>query len=92
MGYRSRAAFKLIEIDDKFHLLKKAARVVDLGAAPGGWTQVAVQRAGNGAKVIGLDISEMEDVPGAEIIVRMAQTGPDGPTGGYFDRTGPVPW
>src|ERR1700745_2055545 len=47
-GFRGRAAFKLIEIDDKHHLLKPGARVVDLGAAPGGWSQVAAQRAGSG--------------------------------------------
>ncbi len=59
-GYRSRAAFKLIEIDDKLRLLKRGARVLDLGAAPGGWTQIAVQRTGAGAKgggeVVGLDL------------------------------------
>src|SRR5438128_8622164 len=44
-GHRGRAAFKLIEIDDKYHLIKKGARVVDLGAAPGGWSQVAAKRA-----------------------------------------------
>src|SRR5215475_3818085 len=48
-GYRSRAAYKLIEIDDKHHLLKPGARVVDLGAAPGGWSQVVVQRVRPGA-------------------------------------------
>ena len=51
-GYRSRAAFKLAEIDDKFHILKKDARVVDLGAAPGGWSEIAARRIGAGGKVI----------------------------------------
>ena len=49
-GYRSRAAFKLAEIDDKFHFLKKGARVVDLGAAPGGWSEIAVRRIGPGGE------------------------------------------
>jgi 23S rRNA (uridine2552-2'-O)-methyltransferase len=66
-GFRSRAAFKLIEIDDKHRLLKKGGRIVDLGAAPGGWTQVAVDRTGGGL-VIGIDISPMEPVPGAKIL------------------------
>lgn len=77
-GFRSRAAFKLIELDDRFGLLRRGVRVVDLGAAPGGWTQVAVARAhaglppgGGGNKggptglVVGLDILDWEDVPGA---------------------------
>jgi 23S rRNA (uridine2552-2'-O)-methyltransferase len=68
-GWRSRAAFKLIEMDDKLHLLKAGKRVVDLGAAPGGWTQVAVTRvhAGKpgGGKVVGLDINPWEEVVGA---------------------------
>jgi len=67
-GYRSRAAFKLLQLDDKFRLLAPGKRVVDLGAAPGGWTQVAVERvkpqAGKG-KVVGLDILEMDPVEGA---------------------------
>ncbi|BCW89721.1 Ribosomal RNA large subunit methyltransferase E [Alphaproteobacteria bacterium SO-S41] len=67
-GYRSRAAFKLIELDDKHKLIRKGGRIVDLGAAPGGWTQVAVERAGTGATVVGLDINPMEPVPGAEIL------------------------
>ncbi len=67
-GYRSRAAWKLAQIDDKFHILKPNARVVDLGAAPGGWTQVAVQRIGRSGHVVAVDIVEMESVPGAEIL------------------------
>ncbi len=64
-GWRSRAAFKLIELDERFHLLRRGLRVLDLGAAPGGWTQVAVKR---GTRVVGLDLLAMEDVPGAELI------------------------
>src|SRR5688572_16756145 len=52
-GWRARSAFKLIELDDKFHLIKRGARIVDLGAAPGGWLQVAIKR-GAGA-VVGID-------------------------------------
>ncbi len=70
-GYRSRAAFKLIEIDDKAHFLKKGARVVDLGAAPGGWSQVAAKRVGAPDKgtVVGIDILAMEPVAGVEFAV-----------------------
>ena len=64
-GYRSRAAFKLIELDDKHHLIRRGGRIVDLGAAPGGWTQVAVERAGPGAQIVGIDITPMEPIPGA---------------------------
>lgn len=64
-GYRSRAAFKLLELDDRFHFLKSGTRVVDLGAAPGGWTQVAVARVGTRGKVVGMDILEYDPVPGA---------------------------
>ena len=67
-GYRSRAAFKLEQMDARYGLLKPGARVVDLGAAPGGWTQVAVARVGPGGRVVALDVSEMEAVPGAEIL------------------------
>ncbi|MCB1511112.1 MAG: RlmE family RNA methyltransferase [Hyphomicrobiaceae bacterium] len=75
-GYRSRAAFKLIEMDDKWKLMRPGDCVIDLGAAPGGWTQVAVQRTkavAEGAtaadgQVIAIDISAMEQIPGAEII------------------------
>ena len=67
-GYRSRAAYKLIEIDDKFHLLKSGARVVDLGAAPGGWSEIAARRVGAGGRVVGLDILEMKPIPGVEFV------------------------
>jgi len=67
-GMRSRAAFKLAEIDDKFHFLKKGARVVDLGAAPGGWSEIAARRIGAGGKVIALDILDMKPIAGVEFI------------------------
>lgn len=68
-GYRSRAAYKLIEIDDQFHILRKGARVLDLGAAPGGWSQVCVQRSGAGAgKVLAVDVNAMEAVAGARFL------------------------
>ena len=62
-GYRSRAAFKLIELDDRYKLIRRGARVVDLGAAPGGWSQVAGQR--GAAKVVGLDLLPIDPVSGA---------------------------
>ncbi|APZ54498.1 23S rRNA Um-2552 2'-O-methyltransferase [Salipiger abyssi] len=74
-GYRGRAAFKILELDEKFHFLKPGARVVDLGCAPGGWCQVAVPRVNAlGEKknkpqgyVLGVDLQEVLPVPGAEI-------------------------
>lgn len=71
-GYRSRAAFKLLELDDRFSFLGPGKRIVDLGAAPGGWTQVAVERVltrKGAGKVVGIDISEMEAVAGAETLL-----------------------
>ncbi|MDD2794926.1 RlmE family RNA methyltransferase [Acidocella sp.] len=65
-GYRSRAAFKLIELDEKYHLMSKGARVVDLGAAPGGWSQVALQR--GASKVVGIDLLPIIPVEGAQFI------------------------
>jgi len=65
-GYRSRAAFKLTEIDDKHHLLKFGARVVDLGAAPGGWSQVAAKRVGQAGRVAAIDIIEMDAISGVD--------------------------
>jgi 23S rRNA (uridine2552-2'-O)-methyltransferase len=79
-GMRGRAAFKLIELDDKHHLLKKGARVVDLGAAPGGWSQVAAKRVGAGegrggeaggkagGKVVAIDLLAMAPIAGVEFV------------------------
>jgi 23S rRNA (uridine2552-2'-O)-methyltransferase len=68
LGYRSRAAFKLIELDQRFRLLRPNRRVVDLGCAPGGWTQVAVERAGARGHVLGVDIVETEPIVGAVLL------------------------
>lgn len=78
-GYRSRAAFKLLELDEKYGLLKPGARVVDLGAAPGGWTQVAVAKLGAKGTVVGLDLLPVDPIAGAEIIVQdfLAEDAPD---------------
>lgn len=62
-GYRARAAYKLIELDEQFHFLKRGGRVIDLGAAPGGWAQVAVQR--GASKVVGVDLLPIEPLTGA---------------------------
>ncbi|MEK7246540.1 MAG: RlmE family RNA methyltransferase [Pseudomonadota bacterium] len=67
-GFRSRAAFKLAELDGRFRLLRSGAKVVDLGAAPGGWTQVAAERVGPKGRVIAVDFLPMGGVAGAEII------------------------
>jgi 23S rRNA (uridine2552-2'-O)-methyltransferase len=80
-GFRSRAAFKLIEIDDKYHLLKAGQRIVDLGAAPGGWSQVAAKRVGAAegtGRVIGIDLLEIDAIGGAEFAV-MDFNAPDAP-------------
>ncbi|MGZ5896917.1 MAG: RlmE family RNA methyltransferase, partial [Xanthobacteraceae bacterium] len=69
-GYRSRAAYKLIEIDDKHKILKPGAKVIDLGAAPGGWSQVAAQRvkAGEGGRVVAIDLLDMDAIPNVEFL------------------------
>jgi 23S rRNA (uridine2552-2'-O)-methyltransferase len=67
-GFRSRAAYKLAEIDDKYHLFKHGARVVDLGAAPGGWSEIASRRVGPSGRVIALDILEMKPIAGVEFL------------------------
>ena len=67
-GYRSRAAFKLIEIDERFKLLKPGQRIVDLGAAPGGWSQVAAKIVGDSGRIVGIDLLEIEPMTGVEFI------------------------
>lgn len=67
-GYRSRAAYKLMEIDERDHLLKPGMVVVDLGAAPGSWCQVAMRRVGAGGKVFALDLLPVEPMPGVDFI------------------------
>ena len=67
-GYRSRAAYKLAEIDDKHHFLKPGAKVVDLGAAPGGWSQIAAKRVGAGGRVVAIDLLDMDPVPGVDFL------------------------
>jgi len=80
-GWRSRAAFKLIEMDDKARLLKRGMRVVDLGAAPGGWSQVAAQRIGledGHGKIVAIDLLEMDPIPGVTF-AQMDFLAPDAP-------------
>jgi 23S rRNA (uridine2552-2'-O)-methyltransferase len=67
-GLRSRAAFKLIELDDKYRLLRKGMRVLDLGAAPGGWSQIAAERVGPQGRVLAVDILEMDPLPGVQVM------------------------
>ena len=72
-GYRSRAAYKLLEMDERFHLLKPGMRIVDLGAAPGGWSQVAaakVKSAEGRGRVVGVDLLDMEPIPGVAFAVK----------------------
>jgi 23S rRNA (uridine2552-2'-O)-methyltransferase len=67
-GYRARAAFKLLELDEKDRLLRPGFRVVDLGAAPGSWSQVAAERVGEAGRVVALDILPMDTLPGVDFI------------------------
>jgi 23S rRNA (uridine2552-2'-O)-methyltransferase len=67
-GYRARAAYKLIELDDKDRFLAPGLRVVDLGAAPGSWSQVAVERVGATGRVVALDVLEFDPIDGVEIL------------------------
>ena len=68
LGYRSRAAFKLIGLDERFRLLRPGRCVVDLGCAPGGWAQVAVARVGRRGRVVGIDVAETAPLPGATLL------------------------
>jgi 23S rRNA (uridine2552-2'-O)-methyltransferase len=80
-GYRSRAAFKLLQLDEKFHFLRAGARLVDLGCAPGGWTQVAAAKVfkAGGGKIIGIDLLPVDPIPGADLLEMdfMAPEAPD---------------
>ncbi|MGI0005523.1 MAG: RlmE family RNA methyltransferase [Nitrososphaera sp.] len=67
-GYRSRAAYKLKQLDDSYHLLKRNYRVVDIGCAPGGWVQVAAKQVGAAGRVVGIDLKAVEPVAGATIL------------------------
>ena len=83
-GYASRAAYKIKEMDDRYHILKKGKRVIDLGAAPGGWTQVSVERTGSTPEevlVVGIDYLNMMHVPGAVVLEKdfLDDDAPDAP-------------
>ena len=67
-GYRSRAAFKLKQIDGRFRLIKAGAKVLDLGAAPGGWSQIVAEKLAGDGKIVAADILPMEPIPGVEIL------------------------
>lgn len=68
LGYRSRASFKLIQLDEKYHFLGKGKRIVDLGCAPGGWTQVALERNKGTGQVVGIDILQTQPIEGATLL------------------------
>lgn len=67
-GYRSRAAYKLKQLNDSYRILKRGHRVVDIGCAPGGWVQVATKEVGPGGRVVGIDLKPVEPVPGAALL------------------------
>src|SRR5918911_256054 len=67
-GYRARSAYKLLQLNNSYHILKKGYKVVDLGCAPGGWLQVATEQVGSAGKVVGIDLKEVEPVVGATIL------------------------
>ena len=78
VGYRSRAAFKLIQLDEKYHFLGKGKRIVDLGCAPGGWTQIAAQRNKGSGEIVGMDLLPTEPIEGA-ILLQQDFTTPEAP-------------
>ena len=67
-GYRSRAAFKLQQLDQRFHLLARGQRIVDLGCAPGGWSQVAAELVGPSGTIVGIDLQETDSLPGVTLL------------------------
>ncbi len=67
-GYRSRSAYKLVEIDEKYKILKKNLRVIDLGAAPGGWCQVIASKLNSSGKILAVDLLEMDEILGVDIM------------------------
>jgi 23S rRNA (uridine2552-2'-O)-methyltransferase len=67
-GFRSRAAYKLTEIDDKYKVFKSGAKVIDLGAAPGGWSEIAIKRIGAKGRIVALDILDMTPITGVEFL------------------------
>lgn len=67
-GYRARSAYKLLQLNSSYHILRKGSKVVDLGCAPGGWLQVATKEVGSSGKVVGIDIKPVEPVAGATIL------------------------
>lgn len=69
-GYRSRAAYKILELDEKFHVFKPGQRVLDLGAAPGGWSQIAIEKIGKKGHVLGVDLLEITPLAGCEFMVK----------------------
>jgi len=68
LGYRSRAAFKLLQLDERFRLLAPGRRIVDLGCAPGGWTQIAAHRVGAHGKIVGIDLNPTDGIGGATLL------------------------
>lgn len=67
-GYRARSAYKLLQLNNSYHILKKGSKVVDLGCAPGGWLQIATKQVGASGKVVGIDLKSIESIPGASIL------------------------
>ncbi|WP_308909777.1 RlmE family RNA methyltransferase [Pseudokordiimonas caeni] len=86
LGYRSRAAFKLLELDERFKVLDGAKRIVDLGCAPGGWTQVVMQKFKGQVPLLGIDLQEVEPIPGATFVqMDFLEEGADEKVRSYLD-------
>ncbi|OLC22579.1 MAG: 23S rRNA (uridine(2552)-2'-O)-methyltransferase [Thaumarchaeota archaeon 13_1_40CM_3_50_5] len=67
-GYRARSAYKLLQLNNSYHIIKKGSKVVDLGCAPGGWLQVVTKEVGQAGKVVGIDLKPVESVAGATVL------------------------